>query len=567
MSLRFKSYETLPALAVRGRELRTSLRYVTAGWMFGIIWMTIISGSRMNYFCRMLGFSDLHFGILTAMQFVASFGQVFATLLIERTGLRKVQFLYAGSIHRILWIPVALVPFLPGPATVKIAIMLSMLAVSWFMNAFSTPAWFNWMGDVIPRRVRGRYFAMRGIYSTALQIPAAIGLAWLIGSIYDNSKPMTPEAQPVLLYVLSGMFVLAGIVGTTDILLFRRIREVVRPVRDRPRKPAIEIDVPGPAADTFLSRTGYRLRFTGELFRQVLWIPMQDRAFRRYVTYGAVMMFAMTVSAAFCMRHMLETLQFGQLTTDSLFLVMGPLWGMAVSRPVGRLLDRWGRRPVLVLGTLGTVFSLWPYFLSSPHTPRPEGLIGAVNGLAGAVGGWFGQEGWQWIPGDANVGAYLIMIPMILCGAFGWRAVAMAQANVVLGFSDGHGRSKYVAASATWISLGGIAGGFAGGGVADAFSFLQDDPIRLGSFMWNNWHVTILLSDLARLTGLLLLINMPDPGSGKVSDLVRGFGQDLWNFAHTKLFFPVRVFGWGRRGSGEGRGDSVDQDADEDSND
>ena len=322
MSLRFKSYETLPALSVRGRELRTSLRYVTAGWMFGIIWMTIISGSRMNYFCRMLGFTDLHFGILTAMQFVATFGQVFATLLIERTGLRKVQFLYAGSIHRILWIPVALVPFLPGPATVKIAIMLSMLAVSWFMNAMATPAWFNWMGDVIPRRVRGRYFAMRGIYSMALQIPAAIGLAWLVGQIYNDAEPMTPEAQPRLLYVLSGLFVLAGVLGTLDILLFRRIREVVRPVRDRPRKPAIEINVAKPTDGGLASRCRYRFRYAGELFRQVLWEPMRDRAFRRYVTYGAVMMFAMTVSGPFFMRHMLENLRFGQLTTDSLFLVM-----------------------------------------------------------------------------------------------------------------------------------------------------------------------------------------------------------------------------------------------------
>ena len=94
MFWRRKSYDVLPALSVRGPELRRSMRLVTAAWMMGIIWMFAVSGSRLNLFGRMLGFNDFHFGMLTALTFLAAFAQLAATILVERSGLKKYQFLF-----------------------------------------------------------------------------------------------------------------------------------------------------------------------------------------------------------------------------------------------------------------------------------------------------------------------------------------------------------------------------------------------------------------------------------------------------------------------------------------
>ena len=76
MSWRNKSYDEVPALSVRGQRLRQSLRTVTVAWMFGIVWMTCIAGSRLTIFARMLGFNNFHFGLLAAVPFVATLGQL-----------------------------------------------------------------------------------------------------------------------------------------------------------------------------------------------------------------------------------------------------------------------------------------------------------------------------------------------------------------------------------------------------------------------------------------------------------------------------------------------------------
>ena len=108
MSWRSKSYEVLPALSVRGPELRRSLRIVTAAWMFGVVWMVCISGSHVKVFGRILGFYDFAFGVMAALPWMASFGQIIAAVIIERTGLRKYQFIECVAINRLLWAAVAL---------------------------------------------------------------------------------------------------------------------------------------------------------------------------------------------------------------------------------------------------------------------------------------------------------------------------------------------------------------------------------------------------------------------------------------------------------------------------
>ena len=98
MSWRNKSYDEVPALSVRGRQLRQSLQTVTVAWMFGTVWMSCVAGSRLTIFARMLGFNNFHFGLLAAVPFVATLGQLVATVLIERTGLIRGEAARAGGL-------------------------------------------------------------------------------------------------------------------------------------------------------------------------------------------------------------------------------------------------------------------------------------------------------------------------------------------------------------------------------------------------------------------------------------------------------------------------------------
>jgi MFS family permease len=554
MSWRQKSYEVLPALSVRGPELRRSLRTITSAWIFGVMWLSCIAGSRVTIFGRMLGFDDRHFGIMAALPYAATLGQLLAVVLSERTGLRKYQFLECALAHRALWLVVAAVPlFLPIPSPWAVWAMLAVFGLSCFLGALSAPPWMTWMGDLIPRRIRGRYFATRSRYAEITKIPLILALGLLLDALTrvdpatGTNLPMTASDQPVLLWSICSIFALSAVLGSLDILHFYRVREFIPSTHDQPRRSVVDISVEPPRGGLLGPRLAFMGRYLRQATDQLLLDPLRDNAFRRYVLFGATVTFALAVAGPYFWRHMLETLGCGQFATDVLFMVLGPISGLASVRGWGRLIDRWGRRPVLLMGATLTVFSVLPYFFSSRSIPTPTGLVDAVNHLAGLVGSVIGQPGWRWLTHDAPVGGWLMMAPSMLIGGCGWSGVMLAQQSIILGFADGHGRSKYVAAHAVLVSVGGVLGGLTGAVVTESLGFLRYSPIVLGPLVWNHWHAAFLLSLLARIAAVISLRHMPDPGARSFRAMAKVMGLNVYSQVGSLVFLPLRVFGWGRR--------------------
>ena len=545
MSWRHKTYEVLPALSVRGPNLRSSLRTVTMAWMFGVVWMSCIFGAHVKTFTRMLGFNDFAFGLMAAMPFLATFGQIPATILIERTGLRKFQFLQTVTISRALWFAIAAIPLLlPIPSKTAVVMMLALLWVAWFMAALGEPAWYTWMGDLIPKRIRGRFLANRNRICQVVRIVVVIALGIILDRATIKGTPETREAQPVLLYVTCGIFFVAAIFGVTDILLFRRIREVIPTTRDKPRRPAVDIRVPAATDRRADHVLGYWMRYAVAAVRQIIIEPLGDRVFRRYVAYRMAMTFAMATGGMFFILNAMENLGFSKLGTNVLFMVIIPLVGIAAAKGWGKLIDHWGRRPTLMLAGILIVVSIIPWFFATRDTPHPGFLADGINWVSRTVGAPFGA-GTTLVSDATPLGAYLLGILGCAVGGAGWTGVMLAQTGMMLGFSDGEGRSKYLAGSAVLISVGGVLGGVAAGVLTQSLGFMQDNPI--GPFAWNNWHAAFGLSMLGRIAGLLLLINMPDPGSGRVRDLVRSMGVNAYNTLNPRLFYRLRTIGWRSR--------------------
>jgi hypothetical protein len=534
LSWKRKSYEAVPALAVRGVHLRKSLHVVTMAWMVGVVWMSAISGSHFKIFASMLGFNNFAFGLLGTLPFVATFGQLAAALLIERTGLLKYQFMQCATVHRLLWLVVAAIPLvLPFPSTLAVAAVLVVLTASWFMGALSSPAWLTWMGALVPRRIRGRYFAARARICMGVQIVVVIGLGVLMDSIVDPAVTAQGKAvSPVVMWTISAILAGAALFGTMDILLFHRVPEVLPP------PPAGQ-----PAAGRPIRRTPV------ELFRYFLLGPLKDPAFRNYVLYGMTMTFSITVGGWFFWRNAMENLGFSSLATNVLFLVIGPIAGIGAVGKWGKAIDRWGRRPVLVICTVGASLSLLGWFFASRDLPSPQFVTHSAAWVLGGVGRLFGHPDWAPIGPHTPVTAYLIAAAMCLLGGATWTGIDLAQTGIVLGFSDGSGQSRYVAASSVLISTGGVLGGLVGGTVAQVFSGLEADPIRWGPFLWNNWHATFALALLVRGLTVWFLVKMPDPGAASVLSLARHMGLNVYNSVVSRLFYSLRVFGWQQGGA------------------
>lgn len=520
-SWRSQTFEVLPALSVRRRELRYSLRTVTVAWMFGVAWMACTSGDQVRAFARMLGFNDFAFGLLGALPFLATLGQLPAAIIIERTGLRKIPFIWWGTVHRLLWLAVAAVPLLLAPGLGAIVAVLSFLAVSNFLGAMATPGWMTWMSDLIPRRIRGRYFARRALWSQRVQVVVVVLLSLALDAATVRGAPEKFALQHALMWTIGIIFAIGAILGAVDILMFRRIREVMQP--ELP-------ELPQPPTTSAISA-----------LRELLVEPLKDRIFRSYVLYGATITFTATFSGWYFWRNATEGLGFSKLGTNGLFMVIGPLAGNMAIRWWGRLQDRWGRRPVLIIATIGTCLSLVPWFFASPRLPSPGAFVDAVNWCWNHLGG-----GGMLLTAAMPVSAYLLGALGCVVGGISWGGVGLAQTGITLHFADGRGRSKYVAASAVLISVGGAMGGLLGGVMVQSLEFLRAHPIMAGPFEWNQWHASFLVSLLVRILSMVWLVNMPDPGARPVRYVLRYMTANVSNAVSSWLFYPLRVFGWGR---------------------
>src|SRR5688500_721812 len=175
----------------RGRgSTRRAMSLVTLAWVFGSVWMTATSGAPLTQFARSLGASNFQFGLLAALPFVASLLSLPASVWIDRTGRRKGIFLWSLYAQRFLWFPIALLPLWiihtrgasAAPAALVLALWL--IFIMHAGNAIGSPAWVSWMADLVPDRLRGKYFSRRRQWGILSAIPAA----WIAGWLLDQPR-------------------------------------------------------------------------------------------------------------------------------------------------------------------------------------------------------------------------------------------------------------------------------------------------------------------------------------------------------------------------------------------
>ena len=98
-----------------------------------------------------LGASNFHIGIMTAIPFIVQPLQILAVVAVERVRMRKIVAVIAYFITYATWIPVALIPFIMDvPNTGAITLLLFFIAVRGAATAFVTTSWNGWLKDIVP---------------------------------------------------------------------------------------------------------------------------------------------------------------------------------------------------------------------------------------------------------------------------------------------------------------------------------------------------------------------------------------------------------------------------------
>ncbi|MGE5530356.1 MAG: MFS transporter [Patescibacteria group bacterium] len=324
---------------------------VILGVAFGIVFFAVTTGSPLTGFAYRLGSGDFLYGVLMALPVAGGVFQLVTAYWIERVRKRKAIFMVSLILQRVLWLPIAFVPFLVPSAWpgLRIWVVICLLCLSSISGAVGGVPFLSWMGDLVPDHIRGRYFSRRNTVST---IMASLG-GLAAGFFLDLKDNFTGFAV---------VFSAAALFGVADILCF------------------IWVDEPPMTAGEHVP------------FLTLLTYPFRDANFRRYMFFWAAWMFGVNLAAPFFNVYMLKHLNLGYLQISLYTQLLGSLATVLFVRMWGRLSDRYGSKPVMGIccAMAGVTPLLW--LLPSPAMPRLSLalIVAGINFFGGAF--WSGID-------------------------------------------------------------------------------------------------------------------------------------------------------------------------------
>lgn len=310
--------------------LRRSLRACTAEGLFAELINAFAGGALLTGWAMYLGAGPLYTGLLVALPQIAQLFHFPGAWTTSLLGHRRACLWLVGASRQVL-LPLALLPFLPLSDEQRRVVLVAVAGLAAILGVLGNNAWVAWMGELVPKRIRGRYFGRR----TGLCMLGGASAAAVVGLLLDWARP-----RDLIGPTLGGLQVLACLCGVMTVVLMRRQHD------------------PSPQRDPVPVR-----------LREAL-APLRDLRARGLFTYYVVWNAAVGLAGSFFALHMLQNLKMGftlvalhGATTAAFRMLAAPLWGV--------LIDRLGARPVLTacsfaiagipfLWLLPTEARLWP---------------------------------------------------------------------------------------------------------------------------------------------------------------------------------------------------------------
>jgi hypothetical protein len=299
-------------------------------------------GATLTGWALHLGCGATLVGFLGALPFLAQLLQLPAARLVARFGARRVA-LVSIAAARQAFLPLVVLPFLPvGPGAARLVLVVA-AAAHQGLSIVCNNAWIAWMGELVPARVRGRYFGRRTALCTAAGAAAALGA----GVFLDRAPG--PRA-------LAGLALATCLTGAASVVLMRRQHGG----RPRPRAPG-----------------------AGPSFRAVLGAP----AARRYLAYLVVSGAGAGLIVPFAGLYVLRDRALG-FTFLTGYGAVSAAARVATAGGWGRLVDRaGGARAAVAVSTALLAASPLLWILAAPAGVWLLGLEAVIGGVATAGAG------------------------------------------------------------------------------------------------------------------------------------------------------------------------------------
>lgn len=311
-----------PKESLSERETNSALWLLLVDGVCANIMSVLTTGAFLVSFALLLGASHKVIGLLAAIQPIAQVLQIPTVYLVERTRHRKAVTMLTAGASRLLYVAVALLPWLFPPQH-RLVILLVALLFHFSLSAMAGCAFNSWMRDVVPENRMATFFARRMAWSAA--VSASLSLAAGAGlDLYSRYYPATSGYT-----FLFGGAIVAGLSG---LYYLGRVGE--------PRMPAV--------------------KYEGLI--KLLAQPFKSLSYRKLLLFIAVWNFTVNFVSPFFTVYLISRLKLSMTyvvgltvlsqTTNVLFF---GLWA--------RLSDSHGNKSVIAVAAPMFFFSflLWPF--------------------------------------------------------------------------------------------------------------------------------------------------------------------------------------------------------------
>jgi MFS family permease len=449
--------------------IRTSLRASTIDGVFATVFSITTTGILLSNFLVELGASPVVFGMVSSIPMIVNLIQPLGAYLSERTTSRFHYALWTFGISRLLWIGLVVAIGMAGLGLVDshqlIILTLIIVLATNLLGALGSASWLSWMAEIVPRRLRGRYFGIRNTISSFTNF-VCVPLAGVAVSMWYGG---TLQGYGVILAIgiLSGIISIACQHFKIDINPQEENSLLREAQKTRELEEATEV--------------GEYIVSSSTLSTPPLSI-LKNANFLRYLTYFGLWMFAVNLSAPFFNLYMLDTLSldvslvtlYGSLQAGANLLLM-ILWG--------RLADKIGNRPILLV--VGVLVAATPIL-------------------------WLGV-------GSNNSFDVFLWLPLlhVLTGGT-WAAIDLCSNNLQIGVAPLRNQSRYFGTAAAVAGVTGALGTTIG-------SFLAENS-SLGGLT-----TLFALSGVCRLVALVPLFFIEEPYRKSLSNIFQEiWGSREW---------------------------------------
>jgi hypothetical protein len=314
----------------------------------GTLFVTVVApGTIMNvFFKNQLGASSASLGLLVAALNFASVFNLLSIFIFAKLPRAKPFWIVVTTAHRLLgFVPAAVALGVANGAS-RVAgaqAVLLALAVSWLFANLGTSGWWRWMADLVPEDIRASFFGRRSAVINGVTMIWFL-LATVALDVFKGANLFT---------IYAALFAVGALGGVLESVLY--------------------IFVPEPAAPGPPST-----------FRWADMVePIRNPNFLRFSLSIAVWLFSVNTLGPFVAPFITSPRGVGAPNTWlGIMMVITQASYVLTSQAWGMLMDRFGRKPVVLLGSLYPLSWLLYFFISPgnfvwilPVTALAQGVL------------------------------------------------------------------------------------------------------------------------------------------------------------------------------------------------